>query len=111
MGGRELQIAVAGAKELEGVKVRIVSMPCWELFEQQSKEYKLSVFPAGVPVLSVEASCSMTWDRYSHLHVGVDRYGMSGPYKDVFARFGISPENVAAQAKNLLAFYEKAPAP
>jgi hypothetical protein len=68
------------------VAVTLVSMPCQELFEAQELEYKLSVFPEGVPVLSVEASCAIGWERYSHLAVGMPNcYGTSGPIKDVRA--------------------------
>ena len=74
-------------------------------------EYKLSVFPEGVPVLSVEASSVMGWERYSHLAVGLSGYGASGPLKEVYAKFGFTTENVTAQAKTLLAFYEGKAAP
>jgi transketolase len=107
----QLAVEAKAALGAEGVSVTLVSMPCHELFEQQSMEYKLSVFPEGVPVLSVEASSTMGWERYSHLAVGMTGYGASGPIKDVYAKFGFTTENITAQAKTLLAFYAEKPAP
>ena len=95
----------------EGTAVSIVSMPCQELFEEQALEYRLSIFPEGVPVLSVEASGVRGWEKYAHMSVGMTRYGASGPIKAVYPKFGFTVENIAAQAKNLLAFYGGKPAP
>ena len=92
-------------------KVALVSMPCWELFEAQPLDYQLSVFPEGVPVLSVEASGTKGWERFSHLAVGMERYGSSGPIKAVYPKFGFTVENIAEQAKGLLSFYDGKPAP
>ena len=80
-------------------------MPCWELFEKQSVAYKESVFPVGVPVLSVEAMSTFGWDRYAHASIGLDRFGASAPAKDLFKKFGLVPDAVAAKAKALLSFY------
>merc|ERR1712046_529945 len=109
--GSEMQYAVEAKAALTDVKVTIVSMPCQELFEEQPKDYKLSVFPEGVPVLSVDASGTRGWEKYSHLAVGMTRYGVSGPIKAVYPKFGFTTENVVAQARNLLTFYGGSPAP
>jgi transketolase len=111
--GSEVQLAVAARKALleEGVLATVVSMPCQELFEQQPLEYKLSVFRDGVPVLSVEASGTMGWERYSHLAVGMCGYGASGPTSAVYAKFGFTTENIAAQARGLMNFYSEKAAP
>merc|ERR1712113_913209 len=92
--GSEVQLAVAAQKALlvEGMSVTLVSMPCQELFEQQPLDYKLSVFPDGVPVLSVEASGTRGWERYAHLSVGMTRYGASGPIQAVYSKFGFTKE-------------------
>jgi transketolase len=82
-----------------------------ELFEEQSLEYQLSVFPEGVPVLSVEASGARGWEKYSHLAVGMHRYGASGPIKAVYPKFGFTTENIAAQGKHLVSFFEGKTAP
>jgi transketolase len=109
--GSEMQYAVQAKAAMGDKKVALVSMPCWELFEAQPLEYQLSVFPEGVPVLSVEASGTKGWERFSHLAVGMDRYGASGPIKAVYPKFGFTVENIVEQAKVLLSFYDGKPAP
>ena len=109
--GSEMQFALDAKTALADVNVTVVSMPCQELFEEQSLEYKLSVFPEGVPVLSVEAQGARGWEKYAHLSVGLTRYGCSGPIKDVYPKFGFTNENVQEQARNLLKFYDGNPAP
>ena len=81
--GSEVSIVVDAAKILNdsGVATRVVSMPCMELFNVQSQEYKEKVFPAGVPVLSVEAMSTFGWSKYAHASIGVDTFGISAPYK------------------------------
>merc|ERR1719265_2978402 len=109
--GSEVQIAVEAKAAMGDVQVSIVSMPCQELFEEQPLEYQLGVFPEGVPVLSVEASAVRGWEKYAHLSVGMTRFGASGPIDTLYTKFGITTENIAAQAKELLAFYDGKPAP
>lgn len=85
--GSEVCICVDAAKYLEekhGVKARIVSIPCFEVFDAQSKEYRLSVLPDGIPSLSVEVMSTMGWERYTHEQFGLNRFGASGAYKDVY---------------------------
>lgn len=110
--GSEVQICVDVAKKLaeEGKKVRVVSMPCIELFDKQPLAYKESVFPAGVPVMSVEAAGVQGWQKYSHAAFGMDRFGSSGKLDDVYKKFGFTVDNLVGQAKKVLAFYEKEPA-
>eukprot|EP00158_Paraphelidium_tribonemae_P003576 Partr_v1_DN26235_c0_g1_i1_m48613 putative Transketolase len=102
--GSEVSLCVDAAKLLtsEGIHVRIVSMPCMELFEEQSAEYKASVFPVNVPVMSVEACTTFGWAKYAHASVGLDTFGASAPYKDVYKKFGLVPPVVAEKAKRLL---------
>jgi len=107
--GSEVSLCVQAKALLEGKKVRIVSLPCWELFEKQSREYKLSVFPDGVPVLGVEAGSTLGWSKYSHAVIGIDRYGSSGKYQDVYKHLGLYPENIAEKAKQLIEFYSGNP--
>lgn len=85
--GSEVCICVDAAKELEekhGLKARIVSIPCFEVFDLQDKEYRLSVLPDGIPSLSVEVMSTMGWERYTHEQFGINRFGASGAYKDVY---------------------------
>ena len=107
--GTETSIAVEAAAKLTDLRVRVVSMPSWELFREQSHEYQLSVFPDGVPVLAVEASSVIGWREYSHAVVGMSTFGDSGPYKEVYAKFGITTDNTVKRAKQVVEFYAKNP--
>ena len=60
-------------------------MPCTEVFDAQSKDYKLSVIPDGIPTMSVEVMSTLGWEKYSHEQFGLNRFGASGPYKEVYA--------------------------
>lgn len=85
--GSEVCICVDAAKELaekHNIKARIVSIPCFEVFDAQSKEYRLSVLPDGIPSLSVEVMSTMGWERYTHEQFGINRFGASGAYLDVY---------------------------
>jgi len=80
-------------------------MPSWEIFDEQSAEYKASVLPAGVPKLAVEAGSPLGWWKYVGLDgdvIGLDRYGASAPGKIVLEKLGFTAQNVAARAKNLV---------
>ncbi len=102
--GSEVWVCVDAAKllEAEGLHVRVVSMPSWELFEKQTKDYQREVLGSGAPVLAVEAATSFGWSRWADASVSLDRFGASGPGPQVLAYFGFTPENVANQAKALL---------
>ncbi len=97
--------AAALLKE-QGVEVRVVSMPCWEVFEEQDADYRESVLPRSVTArVAVEAGCSFGWDRYVGADgtvVCLDRFGASAPIKDLAENFGFTAENVAAKASALL---------
>ena len=107
--GSELQLAVAAQEKLagEGIKARVVSMPCWDLFDEQSAEYKESVLPSAVRArVAVEAGTPIGWERYVGLEgrvVGQKQFGASGPAKDVFKHFGFSAEAVVERAKETIA--------
>jgi transketolase len=106
--GSEVQLAL-GAYELlikEGVKARVVSMPSWELFERQSKEYRNSVLPPNVKKrIAVEALITMGWEKYvgdNGRIIGMKSYGASGPVDAIFKHFGFTVENVVKTAKEIL---------
>jgi transketolase len=103
--GSETNICVDAAKQLSDLKVRVVSMPCMELFEEQDATYKESVLTPGVPAMSVEASSIFGWERYAHVHVGMTTFGASGPWKDVYKHFGFTVDAVAEKTKKLVAHY------
>ncbi|MEM1369647.1 MAG: transketolase [Cyanobacteria bacterium P01_H01_bin.15] len=106
--GSEVQLCVQAAEQLrsEGRKVRVVSMPSWELFEEQDEDYKESVLPAvATKRLAVEAGISLGWCRYvgsAGDTVSVDSFGVSAPGNEAFAAFGITVENVLVKAKALI---------
>jgi transketolase len=102
--GAEVHTAL-GARELlagDGIGVRVVSMPSWELFEAQDEAYRAEVIPPGMPTASVEAGISLGWDRYSTVHVAIDRFGASAPGTEVLERLGITPQATADAVRGLL---------
>jgi len=107
--GSEVGIALDATKELKekhNITARLVSMPCWEVFDVQSKEYKLSVLTDGVPILSVEALSTMGWERYAHESFGLNRFGASGPYKEVYEKFEFTPAGIAKRAIATIDFWK-----
>src|SRR3954453_1095396 len=99
--GSEVTTALAAADELD-VPVRVVSMPSWELFEQQDDSYRESVLPAGLPKVSVEAGIAMGWSKWVDESVSIERFGASAPGEIVLDKLGINPGNVAAKVRELL---------
>ncbi|KAF5330652.1 hypothetical protein D9619_005942 [Psilocybe cf. subviscida] len=106
--GSEVAIAVEAASKLkaEGIKTRIVSLPCWLTFDQQPEDYKLSVLRSGAPILSLEALSTAGWQKYSHEQFGLASWGASGPYLKVYEKFGITGSNIAAVGKKVADFYK-----
>jgi transketolase len=102
--GSEVAVCLAAADLLaeEGAAVRVVSMPCWEDFDDQDEAYQASVLPAEVPTLAVEAGATLGWDRWADDAVGIDRFGASAPGATVLAELGITPDAVADAARGLL---------
>ena len=102
--GSEVWVCLEAADvlEAEGRLVRVVSMPCWDLFEAQDDDYMDSVLPAGVPTLSVEAASSFGWARWADDCVSIDRFGKSAPGNVVLEHFGFTAENVADRARELV---------
>ena len=111
--GTELNLALKAAEIVEksGKKVQVVSMPCMDVFEEQSFDYKRVVLPKNVPVLSVEANVHFGWERYSHKHCGVEEFGTSAPAPKIYEHFGLVPDKVAEKAQGLIEFYKSHPIP
>ena len=86
-------LEAAGKLAAEGIKTRVVSIPCWLVFDQQPQEYRLSVLRSGAPILSLEALSTAGWAKYSHEQYGIDTFGASGPYKEVYKKFGITGDS------------------
>jgi transketolase len=102
--GSEVSVCVGAREALvaEGLSVRVVSFPSWDLFAAQTPAYRDSVLPPAVPKLSCEAGVTLGWERYVDDAVGIDRFGESAPGSVVLDKLGINPENVAARARVLL---------
>jgi transketolase len=107
--GSEVSIALEAHNQLtrEGVACRLVSMPCWDLFEAQPQSYKDSVLPPGVKArVSVEAGSPLGWERYVGLDgavIGLSRFGASAPGEIVMRELGFTPEHIVEVAKSILA--------
>ena len=102
--GSEVAVCVGAAELLaaEGVAARVVSMPSWELFDEQDDEYQDQVLGGGAPTLSVEAAVSFGWSRWADDSVAIDHFGASAPGAEVLAEFGFTADNVAERARALL---------
>jgi transketolase len=105
--GSEVQLALKAQQLLEqqGIAVRVVSMPCTHLFDQQDRAYQASVLPAGIPRLAIEAGVSDFWRKYVGLEgdvIGMDRFGESAPAGELFKLFGFTVDNVVAKTLALL---------
>jgi transketolase len=106
--GSEVQLILEVSKRLqvEGIKARAISMPSWELFEEQSEEYRHSVLPPEIPTLAVEAGATLGWHKYVGNRgaiIGIDRFGASAPGDEVMRRFGFAVERIIEQSRSLLA--------
>ena len=103
--GSEVSLALCAAEALdkEGIKAQVISMPCWELFEKQSQEYKDSVLPPNVKArVGIEAGIEQGWNKYlgdKGIFIGMSSFGASAPAKTCFEKFGITTENVIQAAK------------
>ncbi|RJG44254.1 transketolase [Mesorhizobium sp. DCY119] len=105
--GSEVEIAVAAAEKLQaehGLAAAVVSMPCWELFEEQDADYRKSVL-GSAPRVAVEAAARLGWDRWigdNGAFVGMTGFGASAPAPDLYRHFNITPEAVADAARRLI---------
>ena len=110
--GTEVSLAMDARAKLaeEGIGARVVSMPCWTLFEEQPMEYRQKVLGPGTVKVAIEAGAREGWDRYigsellgpAGTFIGMSTFGASGPYKDVYNKFGITVEAAVEAAKKLL---------
>jgi transketolase len=106
--GSEVQLALEARDELEpeGIHARVVSMTCWELFDQQPQAYRDQVLPPEVTArVAVEQASTFGWDRYVGSHgtvIGMHTFGASAPLKQLLTKFGFTPERVAQAARELV---------
>jgi len=103
--GSEVHVALEAQKDLqrENIPTRVVSMPCTELFDEQTEEYKNSIIDESSIKVAVEAGSSLGWERYigrDGIFVGMDSYGASGPAEELYSHFGITAANIVKKVKN-----------
>jgi transketolase len=107
--GSEVQLALAARDELQagGIRARVVSMPCWELFDRQPQAYRDQVLPPSVKArVSVEQASTLGWDRYvgdGGAVIGMRTFGASAPLKQLLTKFGFTPDRVAEVARGRVA--------
>ena len=102
--GSEVELAIEASNLLkqDGIKVAVVSLPCWELFDKQNDDYKLKVLGNG-PRIAIEAACEMGWSKYigeDGIFIGMSSFGASGPAPDLYKHFGITSEAIVEQARS-----------
>jgi transketolase len=106
--GSEVSVALAAQPLVAaaGVRTRVVSMPCWEFFEREDRQYRESVIPRSARLrVSVEAAVPFGWERWvgeDGLIIGLDHYGASAPYEIIMQNFGFTAENVARRVRERL---------
>ena len=103
--GSEVSLAVEGQKILKekGIDVRVISMPSWELFEEQSDEYKKEILDQPWEKrISVEMLSTFGWDRYAKHHIGLDAFGASAPAKDVIKKYDFTAEHLARLVEEII---------
>lgn len=106
--GSEVHLAMKAKAQLkeQGTDARVVSMPSWELFRKQDEEYKQSVLPGEVTArISVEAAATFGWKEWvgdKGVAIGVDRYGASAPYKEIFKKYGLTVDRIVDEAQKLV---------
>lgn len=100
--GSEVSLAMEAAKKL-GKKVKVVSMPCCELFDEQSVQYRRSILNPGVPTVAVECAAVQGWHKYAHHTIGMTSFGVSAPGNVAMKYFGFTADQVAATTSSFLA--------
>lgn len=102
--GSEVSLAMEAKIKLKGISVRIVSMPSWELFEQQNEEYKEQVLPINIPKVAVEAGSSLGWFKYvgnTGKVIALDRFGTSAPWEIAYDKLGFNVQNIIDAVKEV----------
>jgi transketolase len=102
--GSEVELALQAQKELKEIKIesKVVSMPCQELFNQQSSAYKNEIINKEVPVITIEASNVCSWEKYSKNNMGIETFGESAPFKEVYKHFNLTSAKIVELTKKLI---------
>ena len=102
--GSEVEIALEAQKKLKesNIDSKVVSMPCQELFDQQNNQFKNEIIQKDIPVITIEAGSVMGWEKYSKNNMGINSFGESGPYKEVYEHFDLTSDKIVALTKKLV---------
>jgi len=100
--GSEVALATGAAEAMSGKKIRVVSMPCTNIYDQQDAGYKSAVLTKGIPTVAVEAAVTDAWYKYADAVVGIDHFGESAPAAQLFKEFGFTVENVVKAVEGVL---------
>ena len=104
--GSEVSLAIDTANKMKDKRIRVISMPCWEIYENQSNEYKESIIPQrGALKISFEAGVTLGWERYvggNGMSIGLDHFGASAPGKHLAEEFGFTPEKIELKIRHYL---------
>ncbi|VAW66184.1 Transketolase [hydrothermal vent metagenome] len=100
--GSEVALATGAADAMSGKKIRVVSMPCTNIYDQQDAGYKSAVLTKGIPTVAVEAAVTDAWYKYADAVVGIDHFGESAPAGELFKEFGFTVENVVKAVEGVM---------
>jgi transketolase len=102
--GSEVELALQAQKELKEINIdsKVVSMPCQELFNRQNINYKNEIINNDVPVITIEASSINSWEKYSKNNMGIETFGESAPYKEVYNHFNLTSAKIVEFAKKII---------
>ena len=102
--GSEVELALQAQKELKEINIdsKVVSMPCQELFNQQSISYKNKIFNKDVPIITIEASSVSSWEQYSKNNMGINTFGESAPFKEVYSHFNLTSAKIVELTKKII---------
>lgn len=106
--GSEVSISCEASKILEGMSINasVVSLPDFFTFDRQPMSYKLSVLPDNVPIISFEVLSTFGWSKYSHQQFGLNQFGISGKYNEIYEYFDFTPNGLAKRAIKTINFYK-----
>ena len=102
--GSEVELALQAQKELKEINIDsiVVSMPCQELFNQQSINYKNKIINKDIPAITIEASSVSSWEKYSKNNMGIETFGESAPFKEVYSHFNLTSIKIVELAKKII---------
>jgi transketolase len=102
--GSEVELALQAQKELKEINIesKVVSMPCQELFDQQSNDYKNKIINKEVPAITIEASSVCSWEKYSKNNMGIETFGESAPFKEIYKHFNLTSSKIVELTKKII---------